>query len=67
MRLEQEIRNHVLAQVDQETLVEYSDSDDDDRNEELGLVSFCLGLILIPFSMALLWKNEKKLVNFVRI
>jgi len=47
--------------------VEYSDSDDDDTNEELGLVSFCLGLILIPFSMALLWKNEKKLVNFVRI
>ena len=47
--------------------MEYSDSTEDDRNEEIGLVSFCLGLILIPFSLALLWKNEKKLVNFVRI
>ena len=33
----------------------------------MGLISFFVGTVLIPFSVALLWKNEKKLVDFVRV
>ena len=31
------------------------------------IVTFILGLILIPFSVMLLWKNEKKLVTYKKI
>ena len=33
----------------------------------MGFLPFFVGTVLIPFSLALLWKNEKKLVNFVRM
>ena len=36
-------------------------------SDGLGIGSFVVGTILIPFSLALLWKNEKKLVNFNRV
>lgn len=64
--LEKIIGTHVLAQIDQETIVEYSSTSTEDASSDLGFVSFFVGTILIPFSLALVWKNEKKLVNFVR-
>ena len=37
-------------------------SDGDDMGEALFL--FVIGLLLIPFSITYLWKNEKKLVTY---
>ena len=34
--------------------------------DQFGIGGFFLGLILIPFSIVLLWKNEKKLVTYAR-
>jgi hypothetical protein len=33
----------------------------------LGFGEFFLGLILIPFSLVLIWKNEKKIVMYHRV
>ena len=30
-------------------------------------MALCVGIFLIPFSLALIWKNEKKLVKFQRV
>ena len=32
-----------------------------------GTVSFCLGCFLVPFSLTLLWINERKLVSFAKV
>ena len=43
-------------------------SDDKKKDEDpLGIGSFIFGCILIPFSLVLLWKNEKKLVTFAKM
>ena len=34
--------------------------------DESGVGSFCLGCFLIPFSLVLLWKNERKLVMYAK-
>ena len=38
------------------------ESDGDDMGEALFM--FVIGLLLIPFSITYLWKNEKKLVTY---
>ena len=52
-----------LAQVQDTTVVTSGTKDDD----PYGIGSFIFGLILIPFSLALLWKNEKKIVTYAKV
>ena len=35
--------------------------------DEWGIGSFILGCVMIPFSLVLLWKNEKKLVTYAKV
>ena len=39
----------------------------DDSDDAWGLGSFFFGCTLIPFSLVLLWKNEKKIVTFAKL
>ena len=36
-------------------------------NSALGIGEFIFGLFLIPFSLVMLWKNEAKLVTFMKL
>ena len=36
-------------------------------SDKYGMGSFILGCVLIPFSLVLLWKNEKKLVTYAKV
>ena len=36
-------------------------------NDPFGIGEFIFGLFLIPFSMVMLWKNEAKLVTFMKL
>ena len=61
-----------LAQVTTEAQDDWFDlggwfSTDDDDDDPWGIGSFFFGCILIPFSLVLLWKNEKKLVTFAKM
>ena len=56
-----------MAQINAEAVIDAPETEDDDTSDDLGLISFFVGTVLIPFSVALLWKNEKKLVDFVRV
>lgn len=38
-----------------------------DAEKDFGIGLFIMGCFLIPFSIALLWKNEKKLVTFQKV
>ena len=40
---------------------------DSEEEDPWGIGSFIVGCILIPFSLALLWKNEKNLVNYAKV
>ena len=64
-QLESNVIYHVLSQIDAESTAETAKAEDEGGG--LGFLPFFLGTVLIPFSLALLWKNEKKLVNFVRM
>ena len=35
--------------------------------DDWGIGSFILGCVMIPFSLVLLWKNEKKLVTYAKV
>ena len=35
-------------------------------SDDFGFASFVIGCFLIPFSLVLLWKNEKKVVTFAK-
>ena len=37
------------------------------KKDKYGMGSFILGCVLIPFSLVLLWKNEKKLVTYAKV
>ena len=51
-------------EVETGTITEVSDAEEEDP---WGIGSFLLGCIMIPFSLALLWKNEKTQVNYARV
>lgn len=53
-----------LAQVGKTTSKSSSSKKNDDP---YGIGSFFLGCFLIPFSLTLLWKNERKLVMFTKV
>ena len=36
-------------------------------NDPTGIGAFIVGLFLIPFSLVVLWKNERKLVMYTRV
>ena len=45
----------------EETVV---DSDDEKDGDPFGIGGFFAGVLMVPFALVLLWKNEKKLVTY---
>ena len=68
--VENELKHEIeFAEVFAETPLktEYAQIGDTESLGTLGIGSFCFGLFLIPFSLILLWVNEKKLVSFAKV
>ena len=58
---------NTLAQVTTESNGWFSSDDNKKDDDPWGIGSFFFGCLLIPFSLVLLWKNEKKLVTFAKM
>lgn len=39
----------------------------EDKPHDWGWSSFVVGLFLIPFSLAFIWQNEKKIVKYYKV
>lgn len=44
-----------------------SSSNSSSNSDSYGFGEFILGCIMIPFSLVLLWKNEKKIVTYAKV
>ncbi len=56
-----------FAETETERTTVTSSTTSTGEDDKYGIGSFILGCILIPFSLALLWKNEKKLVTYAKV
>ena len=51
----------------EKTTVSRRTSSSKSNEDKYGIGAFVLGCIMIPFSLVLLWKNEKKLVTYAKV
>jgi hypothetical protein len=65
--LEKDLIDPKSMELAQTTTTWVSTSSNSSKNDGWGFGSFILGLILIPFSLVLIWKNEKKIVMYHRV